>query len=172
MLQSWTKKDAHIIFSKVPAKKDKANTLGSKMLLRRNQHFIFQKTLKFMQLHLDGVNRYVLETWHQEEFSNDPTRRLFLDRAGAHYTDHFVTSMKDSQKENTIYIPAGCTDELQPLDVSVNSAKQHYSKIRRSRIIDNIWILIQCHRYNQKHNRNANMLLMQFRMPGKKFHFM
>ena len=63
------KKDAHIIFSKVPAKKDKANTLGSKMLLRRNQHFIFQKTLKFMQLHLDGVNRYVLETWHQEEFS-------------------------------------------------------------------------------------------------------
>ena len=100
------------------------------------------------------MGSFTLTKWHRKEFSNDVNRRLFLDRAGAHYTDHFVTSMDESQKENTIYIPAGCTDELQPLDVSVNSAKQHYSKIRRSRIIDNSWIQLQCHCYNQ----NVNML--------------
>ena len=59
------KKDAHIIFSKVPAKKDKANTLGSK--IESTLHF--PKNVKVHATPSGWMNRYVLETWHQEEFS-------------------------------------------------------------------------------------------------------
>ena len=44
------------------------------------------------------MNRYVLTKWHRQEFKDDVTRRLFLDRAGAHYTEHFITSLEETQK--------------------------------------------------------------------------
>ena len=116
------KKDAHIIFSKVPTKKDNDNSLGSQ--IESTLHF--PDNVKVHATPSGWMNRYVLTKWHDQEFNDNIDRRLLLDRAGSHYTDHFITSLTKSQKENTIYIPSGCTDELQPLDVSVNKLFKDY----------------------------------------------
>ena len=116
------KKDAHIIFRKVPTKKDKDNSLGTKIESTLN----FPDNVKVHATPSGWMNRYVLAKWHNLEFDDNKDRRLLLDRAGSHYTEHFVSSLTESQKANTIYIPSGCTDELQPLDISVNKLFKDY----------------------------------------------
>lgn len=88
------KKAAHIIFSKVPAKKDKDNSLGSTI----ESALTFPENIKVHSTPSGWMNRYVLTKWHQQEFKDDATRRLFLDRAGSHYTEHFITSLEETQK--------------------------------------------------------------------------
>lgn len=73
------------------------------------------------------MNRYAAIKWHKETFQDKP-RGLLLDRAGAHRCEDFMNSLTDEQSINTIYLPAGCTDELQPLDISVNKIFKDYYK--------------------------------------------
>ena len=116
------KKDAHIVFGKKTAKRDKNNELGTQI----ESALIIPNNIKVHSTPSGWMNRYVLQKWHNCVFNNEDERRLFIDRAGAHYTNHFVSSLTTKQKDNMIYIPAGCTDELQPLDVSVNKLFKDY----------------------------------------------
>ena len=77
------KKAAHIIFSKVPAKKDKDNSSGSII----ESALTIPGNIKVHSTPSGWMNRYVLTKWHRQEFKDDVIRRLFLDRAGAHYTE-------------------------------------------------------------------------------------
>ena len=116
------KKSAHIIFNKKAAKRDKNNELGSQI----ESALTIPINIKVHSTPSGWMNRYVLKKWHEDVFKDEHDRRLFIDRSGAHYTDHFVSSLTPNQKEYMIYIPAGCTDELQPLDISVNKLFKDY----------------------------------------------
>ena len=76
------------------------------------------------------MNKSLLTSWYSQNFTGNENH--IIDVAGAHKAETFT---KHTLNDNIIYIPAGCTDTLQPLDVSVNKAFKdhirHYYRITK-----------------------------------------
>ena len=76
-------------------------------------------------------NEVLIPYFEKEKASLDlppeQTSLLVLDIFAAHRTNEFLNLLKDANIK-VIFVPAGCTGELQPLDVSVNGEFKHALK--------------------------------------------
>ena len=119
------KKPATIVFKSTKSKKKPNSVYLSSLLMKRLN---LPANVNVMASPSGWMNRHVLHKWHENTFASDD-RSLLLDRAGAHCCTDFINSLEQKHKDSLLFIPANCTDELQPLDISVMSIfKQRYKQ--------------------------------------------
>jgi hypothetical protein len=94
------------------------------------------------------MNKSLLTSWYNENFTGKENH--IMDVAGAHKSETFVTL---TENHNIIYIPSGCTDMFQPLDMTVNKVfKDHIRCYYRTNKMKELSSMAQSYR---QHMLNA-----------------
>lgn len=71
---------------------------------------------------------YVIETGKKLELADDRPALVLFDVFAAHHCDSVLAKLK-SHNIHQVFVPAGCTGELQPLDVGFN---QHFKELMKN----------------------------------------